>query len=87
MLGILLNGIALLIIGLMMYVESTVVLILLGIVVFGLISFGFTISQSARAETDSCLYGLLMLANMIASGVLLLILASIFFVGPCGCAG
>ena len=84
MLGILLNFIALLIFGFIMQVQSTGVMIFLAVVIFLLISFGFSISQARRSESDSCLYCLLMLANMIFSGLLLLALIGAFCM-HCGC--
>ncbi len=85
MLGILANIIAFVVLGFSAGVKSQVALIIIAIIVFCLISFGFTYSQSMREDSDSCLYSLLMLANMIASGILLIATGGMLL-PVCGCA-
>ena len=85
MLGILANIIAFVVLGFSAGVKSHVALIIIAIIVFVLISFGFTYSQSMREDSDSCLYSVLMLANMIASGILLIATGGMLL-PVCGCA-
>ena len=83
MLGIITNFVGYLLFGVMGMTSGQGVQIFLSIVIFAFIAFGFNYSQSARAQTGSCLYGLLMIANEIASGILLLCLGG-FWLMQCG---
>ena len=83
MLGIIANFVAYLLVGVMGMTGGQGLHIFLTIVIFALIAFGFNYSQSVRAETDSCLVGLLMILNEIASGVMLLVLGG-FWLMQCG---
>ena len=83
MLGIIANFVAYLLFGVLTMTSGQGLHIFLSIVIFVLIAFGFNYSQSARSETDNCLYGLLMLLNEIASGVMLLMLGG-FWLMQCG---
>lgn len=84
MLGILANIIAFVIFGFVGNSQNHTVLIIAAIVIFCLISFGFTYSQAMREESGSCLYSILMWLNMIASGVLLLVMFGMLL-PVCGC--
>ena len=84
MLGILANIIAFVIFGFVGKSQNHTVLIIAAIVIFCLISFGFTYSQAMREESGSCLYSILMWLNMIASGVLLLVMFGMLL-PVCGC--
>jgi len=85
MLGILANIIAFVVLGFGTGVKNHTALIIIAIIVFCLISFGFTYSQSMREESESCLYSVLMWANMIASGILLIATGGLLL-PVCGCA-
>ena len=85
MLGIVANIIAFVIFGFAGASKNHTVLIISAIVIFCLISFGFTYSQSMRAESDSCLYSILMWLNMIASGIMLFAICGMLL-PVCGCA-
>ena len=85
LIGIGANVLAFILFGCMAGVHNTGVLIFLAILVFACISFAFVTAQEAREETGSCLFGLLMLANMIFSGIMLLCLGGLFLT-HCGCA-
>ena len=84
MLGIVANIIAFIILGFTGTSQNHAVLIVAAIVIFCLISFGFTYSQAMREESDSCLYSILMWLNMIASGILLLAICGMLL-PVCGC--
>ena len=84
MLGIVANIIAFIIFAFNANSHNHVVLIIAAIVIFCLISFGFTYSQAMREESGSCLYSILMWLNMIASGIMLFVICGMLL-PVCGC--
>lgn len=83
MLGIIANVIAYILFGVLSMTSSQGWHIFLCIVIFALIVFGFNYSREVRADTDSCLVGILMLLSEIASGLMLLMLGG-FWLMQCG---
>ena len=83
MLGIIANFVAYIFFAVLTMTSGQGLHIFLCIVIFGLIAFGYNYAQSVRAGTGSCLVGLLMLLNEIASGVMLLMLGG-FWLMQCG---